>query len=94
MDQWKRALVAGAAGASLIAFLRRRNGAGLILGGVALTTLASEYPEQFAEFRQRLPYYFERTAVYLDVVNRAGERLADVSRGRHSDWLETLLKPS
>lgn len=91
MENWKRALVAGAAGASVVMFLRRKNTAGLILGGVALTALASEYPDKFVEFRENLPYYFERGTIYLDVVTRAGERLAEFSQGRRTDWLETLL---
>jgi len=91
MENWKRALVAGAAGASVVMFLRRRNTAGLILGGVALTALASEYPDEFADFRENLPYYIDRGTIYLDVVTRVGGRLAEASRTRHADWLEALL---
>jgi hypothetical protein len=91
MENWKRALVAGAAGASVVMFLRRSNTAGLILGGVALTALASEYPDEFAEFRANLPYYIDRGTIYLDIVTRVGERLAEGSQGRRTDWLEALL---
>jgi hypothetical protein len=91
MENWKRALVAGAAGASVVMFLRRRNTAGLLLGGVALTALASEYPEKFADFRENLPYYIDRGTIYLDVVTRVGGRLAEASEGRRADWLEALL---
>jgi hypothetical protein len=91
MENWKRALVAGAAGAGMMMFLRRKNTAGLILSGVALTALASEYPDEFAGFRENLPYYIKRGTLYLDVVTRAGQRLAEASGGRHTDWLEALL---
>jgi hypothetical protein len=91
MENWKRVLLAGAAGASVVMFLKRKNTAGLILGGVALTTLASEYPEKFAEFRENLPDYIERGTAYLDVVARASERLTELSRSNRTDWLEALL---
>lgn len=91
MENWKRALVAGSAGASIIMFLKRKNAAGMVLGGVALVTLAAEYPDEFEAFRERLPEYLERGTGYLDMVGRLGERLAQVAEGRTSNFLETLL---
>src|SRR6266404_5487856 len=64
---------------------------GLIFGGVALATLASEYPEKFAEIRAKLPDYVERGSTFLEVVSRVGERLADVAESRGSAWLEALM---
>lgn len=91
METWKRALLAGSAGASAIMLLKGNRTAGLILAGVGLATLASEYPEKFDEFRENLPHYVERTSTYLDVVARVGERLASRGGARGSEWLEALL---
>ena len=63
----------------------------LIFGGAALATLASEYPEKFAEIRKKLPDYMDRGATFLEVVSRLGERLAEVTESRSSTWVEALL---
>jgi hypothetical protein len=91
MEYWKRALLAGSAGVAAIMFVKGNKSAGLILAGVGLATLASEYPEKFAELRENLPDYIERGTTYLDVVTRVGERLAGVAEGRGSEWFEALL---
>lgn len=90
MENWKRALVGASAGAAVIMLAKGKTTAGIILAGVSLSTLASEYPDQFAEFRERLPEYVERGSVFLDVVLRAGERLAQ-AEGRGGRWYEALL---
>ncbi len=84
MENWKRALVAGSAGASAIMFLKGRKAAGVLLAGVGLATLASEYPGTFARLREDLPDYFDRGARFLEIVSRAGERAAEFTgrRGR------------
>jgi hypothetical protein len=91
MEYWKRALLAGSAGAAAIMFIKGNKGAGLVLTGVGLATLASEYPEKFAELRENLPEYIERGTTYLDVVTRVGERLADAVDKRGTGWYEALL---
>jgi hypothetical protein len=92
MENWKRALLAGSAGASAIMLLKGNRTVGLLLAGVSLATLASEYPDEFAEFRENLPHYVERTSTFLDVVARAGERMTARGGGRGTEWLEALLK--
>jgi hypothetical protein len=92
MENWKRALLAGSAGASAIMFLKGKQAAGIVLAGVSLATLSSEYPEKFAAFRESLPGYVERGTNFLDAVVRAGERLAEVAEQRGSTWYESLLK--
>jgi hypothetical protein len=91
MEPWKRALLVGSAGAAAFMFIKGNRSAGLILAGVGLAALASEYPEKFAEIRENLPEYIERGTTYLDVVTRVGERLAGVAEGRGSDLLEALF---
>ncbi|MBO0911455.1 MAG: hypothetical protein J2P13_06645 [Acidobacteria bacterium] len=71
----------------------RGNRAGTFLcGGVALATLASEYPEKFDEIRRNLPHYIDRGTALLEVAARLGERLADIAERRSSAWYEALLR--
>jgi hypothetical protein len=92
MENWKRGLLAGAAGLSVIFLLKGNRTGALLFGGVTLATLASEYPEKFAEIRSNLPDYVERGAAFLDTVTRAGERLAEVAGSRGAAWYESLLR--
>lgn len=92
MENWKRALLAGSAVAAVITFLKGKTNAGIILSGIALATLASEYPEQFADLREQLPKFIERGTTFLVVASRLGERLAEAAEGRGSAWYEALLE--
>ena len=92
MENWKRVLLAGSAGAAVVLFLKKKPAAGTILTGVALATLVSEYPDRFAEFREKLPHYVERGTNFLDVVSRVGERLAEAAETRGTAWYEALLR--
>ncbi len=91
MENWKLALIGGAAGVSTIMFLNRKWTAGIILAGVGVATLASEYPEEFAEIRNRLPDFIERGNNFLEVASRVGDRLAEVAEHRGRTWYESLL---
>ncbi len=92
MENWKRGLIAGGAGLGVIMLLRGNKTAAMVLGGVSLATLASEYPDTFAHIRRNLNDYVEQGATYLDVVTRVGERLAIAAERRGSDWLEALAR--
>jgi hypothetical protein len=91
MENWKVALLSGAAGAGTAMFLKKKWTAGIILEGVGLATLASEYPEKFAEVRQRLPNLIERGNNFLEVATRVGDRLAEAAENRSKTWYESLL---
>ena len=91
MENWKRALIAGSTGLSVIFLLKGNRTGGLAFGGVALATLASEYPERFAEIRAKLPNYVERGVTFLEVASRIGERLAEVTENHDEAWYEALL---
>jgi hypothetical protein len=91
MENWKVALVAGAAGVGTLMFLKKKWTAGIILAGVGVATLASEYPEQFAEVRQRLPGFIERGNNFLEVASRVGDRLAEAAENHSKTWYESLL---
>jgi hypothetical protein len=90
MENWKVALVSGAAGAGTALFLKKKWTAGIIFAGIGLATVASEYPESFAEIRDRLPGFIERGNNLLEVATRVGDRLAEAAESR-STWYETLL---
>ena len=90
MDNWKRAVVMGSLAGSAMLFLKRRNPAGVLLAGVGLATLASEYPETFRAIRRELPAYVDRGTRFLEVVSRAGERLAVAANTRGRSMWEEL----
>jgi hypothetical protein len=92
MENWKRALIASSVGVSVFMFLKRKPSAGIIVAGVGLATLASEYPEKFSGLRERLPDYLEQGRAFVGVVSRVGERLAEVAENGSSRWYETLLR--
>ncbi len=92
MENWKRGLIAGSAGLSLVFLLKGSRTGALIFGGAALAALASEYPEKFAEIRAKLPGYIERGTTFLEVASRLGERLAEATESRSNAWLEALLR--
>jgi len=83
--------VGASAGAAVLMLAKGKTTAGVVLAGVGLSMLASEYPDQFAEFRERLPEYVERGSVFLDIVVRAGERLAQ-AESQISRWYGPQLR--
>lgn len=89
MENWKRAVVAGSIGTSAILFLKGKKPAGVVLAGLGLAVLASEYPEKFRRLREDLPDYVDRGTRFLEAVSRVGERLAEATerRGRAA-WKE------
>ena len=46
--------------------VKGKQSVGLLLVGVSLATLASEYPQEFARFRGRLPDYIERGVDFVE----------------------------
>jgi hypothetical protein len=89
MEDWKRVMVAGSAAASVILLLKGKTAAGLVVAGVGIATVASEYPEKFADVRDNLPEYAERGTRYLETISKVVERIGrQAGRGR---WLESLL---
>ena len=91
MQNWKIALIGGSAGVGTALFLKKKWTGGIILAGVGLAALASEYPEKFEEVRRRLPDYIERGNSFLEVASRVGGRLAEVAENGSQNWYESLL---
>lgn len=91
MESWKRTILAGSAGLSVVLFLKGNRGAAFFFAGVGLATLASEYPEKFAEVRAKMPSYIERGLTLMEVASLVGERIADLTDNRRRAWYEALL---
>ena len=91
MENWKVALISGSAGVGTVLLLKKKWTAGIILAGVGLATLASEYPEKFEEVRRRLPDYIERGNNFLEVASQVGNRLAEAGANGSHNWFESLL---
>jgi hypothetical protein len=72
MQNWKRFVFAGAAGASTILFLKGRKSAGFVAAGVGIAALANEYPEEFANLQQKMPRYLLRASGVLAMASRIG----------------------
>ncbi len=92
MENWKKAVLAGSGGAAAICLVKGSRTGIFIFGGIALATLASEYPEKLAEIRRKLPQYIDHGTTLLEVASRIGERLAEVTERRGSAWFESLLE--
>lgn len=89
MENWKKALVAGSAAGSAVMFLKKKPGAGILLAGVSLVTLAIEYPQHFNKVRRSLPDYFGRGVRLADFASRAGEQIVKFAQRRGMDiWDE------
>jgi len=91
MENWKVALIGVSAGVGTVLLLKKKWTAGIILAGVGLATLASEYPEKFEEVRRRLPDYIERGNNFLEVASQVGNRLAEAGGNGSQNWFESLL---
>jgi hypothetical protein len=71
-------------------FLKGRRPAGVLAAGIGLAVLASEYPEKFDQIRREIPEYVDSATRFLDVVSRAGLRLAELAEDRGKDVWEEL----
>ena len=57
--------------------------------GIGLAVLASEYPEKFEKVRTALPEYFESGMRLMNVVSRAGQKIAQFAeQGGQEIWDE------
>jgi hypothetical protein len=90
MDGWKKAVLVGAIGATAVLFLKRKNAAGVLAGGVALAVLAAEYPEKFEQVRDSLPSYFDRGMQVMEMAARAGKRITEAAGQSAMDAWEEI----
>ncbi len=90
MENWKRAVIAGAAGTAAILMLKGRRPAAVLAGSVGLAVLASEYPEQFTRIREELPSYVRQGTRYLDLAMKLGRKIEEFAEQRVARAFEEL----
>ena len=79
---WKKTLIYGSFAAGAVLFLTGRRSAGLIVAGVGVATLATEYPDKFEELWHRMPDYVDRGGRLINAAASVMERIAE-SRGAY-----------
>jgi hypothetical protein len=90
MDNWKRAVIAGSAGAAAILMLKGKRPAGVLAAGVGLAVLASEYPEKFTQIREEIPGYVRQGTKFLDMAMSVGTKIGELVERRGRGLLEEL----
>jgi hypothetical protein len=90
MENWKRAVIAGSAGAAVMLLMKRRRPAAVLAGSVGLAVLASEYPREFARIREELPSYVRQGTRYLDLAIKIGSKIEQLAEGRAALAFEEL----
>jgi hypothetical protein len=90
MENWKRAVIAGSVGAATMLLLKGKRPAAVLVGGVGLAVLASEYPDQFEKIREELPSYVRQGAKFLDLAMQIGSRIEELAERRAARAFEEL----
>src|SRR5437870_7615337 len=90
MENWKRAVIAGSAGAATILMLKGKRPAGVLVAGVGLAVLASEYPEKFERIREEIPIYVRQGTRLLDLAMKIGARVSELVERRGRGLMEEL----
>jgi hypothetical protein len=89
MDGWKKAAVAGSIGVATVLFLKKKYAGGVLVTGVGLAVLASEFPEKFEKVRRALPDYFDPGMQVMEMAARAGKRITDAAgQSAYNAWDE------
>ena len=90
MDNWKRAAIAGSVGASVLLLMKGKRPAAVLVGGVGLAVLASEYPEKFDKIREDLPSYVRQGTRFLDLAMKIGNKIGELAEKRAMQAFEEL----
>jgi hypothetical protein len=90
MENWKRAVVAGSAGAAAILLLKGKRPAGVLVAGVGLAVLASEYPERFSQIREEIPSYVRQGTRFIDLAMKIGSKIGDLVERRATVLMQEL----
>jgi hypothetical protein len=90
MENWKRAAIAGSAGAAVMLALKGRRPAAVLVGSVGLAVLASEYPNEFTRIRAELPAYVREGTRYLDLAIKIGGKIGALGEQRTARAFEEL----
>jgi hypothetical protein len=90
MQNWKRAVIAGSMGGATILLLKGKRPAAVLVGGIGLAVLASEYPEKFTRIREDLPSYVRQGTRFLDLAMKIGNRIGEYAQDQRKSMLEKL----
>jgi hypothetical protein len=90
MENWKRAVIAGSAAVAAVLVMKGKRPAAVLVGGVGLAVLASEYPEQFGKIREELPSYVRQGTKFLDLAMKLGSRIEELVEKRTAQAFEEL----
>ncbi|MGO9403520.1 MAG: hypothetical protein ACLPVW_08630 [Terriglobales bacterium] len=90
MQNWKRAVIAGSVGAATMLLMKGKRPAAVLVGGVGLAVLASEYPDQFGKIREELPSYVRQGTKFLDLAMKIGGRIEELVERRAARAFEEL----
>jgi len=90
MENWKRAVIVGSVGTAAMLLLKGKRPAAVLVGGVGLAVLASEYPNQFDAIREELPSYVRQGTRFLDLAMRIGSKIGELADKRAAQAFEEL----
>lgn len=90
MENWKKAAIAGSMGAATILMLKGKRPASVLVAGVGLAVLASEYPEKFERIREEIPSYVRQGTRFLDLAMKMGSKIGELVERRGRAALEEL----
>ncbi len=90
MENWKRAVIAGSVGVATMLLMKGKRPAAVLVGGVGLAVLASEYPNQFGKIREELPSYVRQGTKFLDLAMKIGNRIEEWAEQRAARAFEEL----
>ena len=90
MENWKKAVIAGTTGAAAILLLKGKRPAAVLVGGVGLAVLASEYPEQFERVREEIPSYVRQGMRFFDLAVKIGGKIGELAERRSLAKFEEL----
>ncbi|MGA9528047.1 MAG: hypothetical protein WBS24_08030 [Terriglobales bacterium] len=90
METWKRAAIAGSMSGALLLLMKGKRPAAVLVGGVGLAVLASEYPDKFEKIREELPSYVRQGTRYLDLAMKIGNKIGELAEGRAMAAFEEL----
>ena len=90
MENWKRVVIAGSMGTAAMLLLKGRRPAAVLVGGLGLAVLASEYPDQFGRIREELPSYVRTGTRFLDLAMQIGSKIGELAEKRAARAFEEL----
>jgi len=90
MENWKRAVIAGSAGVATMLLLKGKRPVAVLVGGLGLAVLASEYPDQFGKIREELPSYVRQGTRFLDLAMNLGSKIEELAEKRAARAFEEL----